>query len=458
MNRSVAEHQQAVARLLVTGSGYLGAGSGARPASEQRFLAGALGRILADDVLAPVDLPPFDNSQMDGYAVHASDLTDGSANRDSDRGSDRGSDGSSDGEVRPGARLSLRVGAPVPAGSAPPELRPGTAVPIMTGAMIPLGTGAVVPIERADPPRFPADGPSSRASVTLPAGTAPGSFIRPAGSDIAAGELALAAGTRLGPAQLGLLAACGIGEVAVRTPFRVLLLSTGDEVTEPGRELLPGRIYDANTTLLEAALTDAGAAVTRHRVLADDPDLLREALEAPAAAQAHLILTTGGISQGAYEVVKQALAGSSVEFLSVAMQPGGPQAIGTVGGVPFLGFPGNPVSALVSFEMFLRPALTALTGAPAPRVQLTARLAAAAESPAAKHQVRRGLYRDGWVELIGGPGSHLLNALAGSNALVHFPPGLQQAAAGEEVTIWLIDAVAPPAAAAPPPTYEELSP
>jgi molybdopterin molybdotransferase len=329
----------------------------------------------------------------------------------------------------------------------------------MTGAMIPLGTGAVVPIEQADPPRFPpaAPGPDGHPTVRLPAGTAPGSFIRAAGSDIAAGDLALAAGTLLGPAQLGLLAACGIGEVAVRAPFRVLLLSTGDEVTDPGQELLPGRIYDANTTLLEAALTDAGAAVTRHRVLSDDPDLLRQALQAPAVSAAHLILTTGGISQGAYEVVKQALSGSSVEFLSVAMQPGGPQAIGTVGGVPFLGFPGNPVSALVSFEMFLRPALTALTGAPAPRVQLPARLTAAVESPAAKHQVRRGLYRNGRVELIGGPGSHLLNALAGSNALVHFPPGLQQAAAGEEVTIWLIDAVAPPGPAAPASTYEEHS-
>ncbi|MHA7263357.1 molybdopterin molybdotransferase MoeA [Arthrobacter sp. TMN-37] len=438
MTRSVTEHQSAVARLL-SGGGYAGRGHDA--GAELLPLTAALGRVLAADVHAPIALPPFDNSQMDGYAVHRSDLADGAA-----------ADG-----AEPGFPLRLRVGAPVPAGTSPPPLPPGTAVPIMTGAMVPQGTGAIVPIERADPPRFlPAEAGSGAPAVHLPAGTPAGSFIRRAGSDIAAGERALPAGTLLGPAQLGLLAACGLAEVAVRTPFRVLLLSTGDEVTEPGLPLADGRIYDANTTLLEAALREAGADVLRHRVVSDDPQRLREALEARPAAEVHLILTSGGISQGAYEVVKQALAGSGVEFPTVALQPGGPQAIGTLGGVPFLGFPGNPVSALVSFEMFLRPALTALTGAPAPRVQLRARLAAPASSPAGKHQVRRGRYRDGQVELVGGPGSHLLSALAGSNALVHFPVGLQEAAAGDEVTLWLIDAVLPPAPSAttdqePPP-------
>ncbi|TDK26968.1 molybdopterin molybdotransferase MoeA [Arthrobacter crusticola] len=441
MTRSVSEHQLAVEQLLGAG-GYARAGRGGG-AAESLPLTAALGRVLAADVHAPVALPPFDNSQMDGYAVHLRDLGDGPA---------------AAGNGEPEGHLRLHVGAPVPAGSSPPPLEPGTAVPIMTGAMVPAGTGAVVPIERADPPRFPAlsTGDGGQPVVQLPAGTPAGTFIRRAGSDIAAGDLALEAGTLLGPAQLGLLAACGLAEVAVRTPFRVLLLSTGDEVTEPGGPLGDGRIYDANTTLLEAALRDAGAEVLRTRVLSDDPEKLREALDTPPAAEIHLILTSGGISQGAYEVVKQALSGSGVEFPGVALQPGGPQAIGTLGGVPFLGFPGNPVSALVSFEMFLRPALTALTGAPAPRVALPARLTAPASSPAAKHQVRRGLYRDGRVELIGGPGSHLLNALAGSNALVHFPVGLSEAAAGDEVTVWLIGPVPPPAPPVPAPTHQEL--
>ncbi|MBG6217458.1 molybdopterin molybdotransferase [Arthrobacter sp. CAN_A6] len=412
MIRSVADHQQAVEALLRESSSYAAA-------SEDLALADARLRVLAADVSAPVSLPPFDNSQMDGYAVHTADLG--------------------------GAPLRLRVAAPVPAGIEPPALEPGTAAPIMTGAMIPQGTGTVVPIERAVPARFhtAAEHAAGRdLLVELPAGTAPGSYIRARGSDIAEGSLALPAGTLLSAPQLGLLAACGVGSVPVRQRFTVLLLSTGDEVAEPGTVLGPGRIYDANTTLLEAALQEAGAAVVRHRVMGDDARLLREALEGLEGEGINLILSTGGISQGAYEVVKQALVDSSVEFHSVAMQPGGPQAIGSIGGVPFLGFPGNPVSALISFEMFLRPALTRLTGAPAPRVALQARLTSPLESPEAKHQVRRGSYSDGTVSLVGGPASHLLHALAGSNALVHVPAGQASAAAGDTVTVWLIDPAA----------------
>lgn len=412
MIRSVAEHQQAVAGLFRWSSSYAGA-------TEELALADARLRVLAADVHAPGSLPPFDNSQMDGYVVHAADLGD--------------------------ARLRLRIAAPIPAGIEPPRLEPGTAAPIMTGAMIPYGAGAVVPIEQAVPARFhsAADyADNAELQVELPADIEPGSFIRARGSDIAEGSLTLSAGTLLHAPQLGLLAACGVATVAVRQRFTVLLLSTGDEVAEPGTLLGPGQIYDANTTLLEAALREAGAAVVRHHVMGDDPGLLRGALEEIESEGINLILSTGGISQGAYEVVKQALADSSVEFHSVAMQPGGPQAIGTIGGVPFLGFPGNPVSALVSFEMFLRPALTQLTGAPSPRTSLQARLDSALESPGAKHQLRRGLYRDGTVSLVGGPASHLLHALARSNALVHVPVGQFSAAAGDTVTVWLIDPAA----------------
>ncbi|WP_081747506.1 gephyrin-like molybdotransferase Glp [Arthrobacter sp. Br18] len=409
MIRSVVEHQQAVTALLQRSSNY-------SDASQDLALADARLRVLAVDIPAPGNLPPFDNSQMDGYAVHAADLG--------------------------GGPLHLRVAAPVPAGIRPPALEPGTAAPIMTGAMIPDGTGAVVPIERATPSQFcPAYDTGTDFWVDLP-DAAPGSFIRARGSDLAEGSLALPAGTLLAAPQLGLLAACGVGSVSVRSRFTVLLLSTGDEVAEPGTELAPGQIYDANTTLLEAALHEAGAVVIRHRAMSDDPDLLREALEGLERESVNLILSTGGISQGAYEVVKQALEDSSVDFLTVAMQPGGPQAIGAIGDVPFLGFPGNPVSALVSFEMFLRPALTRLVGAPAPRIALQARLESALESPAAKHQVRRGLYADGAVSLVGGTGSHLLHALAGSNALVHVPVGQSSAEAGDTVTIWLIDPAA----------------
>ncbi|MHA7246494.1 molybdopterin molybdotransferase MoeA [Arthrobacter tecti] len=418
MTRTVEEHQQAVLGLLRYSSGFAD-----RPA-DTLPLAAARGRVLGEDVHAPVSLPPFDNSQMDGYAVHGADLA-------------RGNGG-----------LHLTVASPVPAGAVPEPLKPGSAAPIMTGAMIPEGAAAVVPIERAEPSQFPTPAQyrgQHELTVELPL-VEEGLFIRGEGSDLEAGSVALPAGTVLGPAQLGLLAACGLSEVRVRPKFLVLLLTTGDEVQEPGGQLAPGRIFDANTTLLQTALEEAGGSVRRHSVLTDDPDELRSALKS-VGGEVNLILSTGGISKGAYEVVKQALEDSSVEFLSVAMQPGGPQAIGTIDGVPFLGFPGNPVSALVSFEMFLRPALAVVAGIPGNRVCLTARLAEDIQSPENKHQVRRGIYIDrsgqgegiGTATVQGGAGSHLLHALASSNALLHFPVGTGALEAGTPVAVWLLD-------------------
>jgi len=369
----------------------------------------ALGRGLAADVAAPLDLPPFANSQMDGFAIRSADVPDGGA--------------------------ELRVVAPVPAGAEPAPLRPGTAAPIMTGAMIPAGADAVVPIEQAVPDSFPA--PGAAATVRLPAAPA-GTFVRDAGSDIAAGEPALAAGTFLGPGQLGLLAALGLTQVPVHAVPAVLLVTTGDEVVEPGSPLERGKIYDANGALLESALRQAGLRVTRTGISADNPEELAALLHRHAP-DVDLMITTGGVSKGAYEVVRQAMEGHDVDFYGVAMQPGGPQGIGTFDGVPVLGFPGNPVSCLVSFEMFLRPALFDLFGSPAPRPAVRARLAHALESPPAKHQVRRGTVQpDGTVRLEGGAGSHLVSALAHSNALIQVPEGIAALAEGAEVEVWML--------------------
>lgn len=376
---------------------------------EQLPLLEALGRGLAADILSPLDLPPFANSQMDGFAIRSADVPDGGR--------------------------ELRVVAPVPAGAAPVELAAGTAAPIMTGAMMPAGADAVVPIEQAVPDSFPV--PGEPATVHLPA-AAVGTFVRDAGSDIRSGELALAAGAFLGPGQLGLLAAMGYTEVPVRPSLRVLLVTTGDEVVEPGNPLGPGKIFDSNGTLLESSMRQAGLQVTRTGVSTDQPDELAALLRRHGPA-VDLIVTTGGVSKGAYEVVRQAMAGHDVEFGAVAMQPGGPQGIGSFDGVPVLGFPGNPVSCLVSFEMFLRPVLTELFGAPAPRPAVRARLAEPLTSPAGKHQVRRGtLAPDGTVTLEGGAGSHLVHALARSNALVHVPEGTAALAAGDEVEVWIL--------------------
>lgn len=406
--RTVEAHRNAVEDLLRTWFRMHA------PAVDVVPLSAAAGRVLAADVQAPRNLPPFTNSQMDGYAVRSADL------------------------AAPDGRVRLALAAHIPAGSAPSALEPGTAAPVMTGAMLPEGADAVVPVEACLPDRFLP--PGTEGTVELPAGVRPGSYVRRAGSDIAAGALALPGGTVLGPLQLGLLAGMGLGRVSVRARAKVLLLTTGDEVREPGEPLGPGQIHDANTTLLRSALEAAGAEVPVSRILADSPEDFRQRLRADLdAVTPDLVLTSGGISKGAYEVVRQALATEAIDFLSVAMQPGGPQGIGTVEGIPFLGFPGNPVSSLVSFEMFLRPALTAVTGGPRPRTEVSARLAAPLESPPGKHQIRRGRYTDGTVEPVGGPGSHLIHALAASNALIPVPVGTTHLPAGAEVTVLLLD-------------------
>ena len=381
-----------------------------------RPLERALGLSLARDLAAPLSLPPFDNSQMDGFAVQSGDFEAGH-----------------EGSVR-----EFAVAKPIPAGAAPVPLGVGQVAPIMTGAMLPAGADAVVPVERAQPPRFPdAAEMSDHARVVLPAAE-PGSYVRRAGSDVAAGDVVLAAGTRLGPAQLGLAAALGLTEVPVRAPLQVAVISTGAELAASGQPLLPGQIYDSNGTLLVAALHEAGIEARATAVRSDDPDALRAVL-ADCAESADLLVTTGGVSKGAFEATKLALADADVEFVHLAMQPGGPQGIGTVAGVPFLGFPGNPVSCWVSWEVLLRPVLAELLGSPAARPRLRLPLAGPLDSPAGKLQVRRArLGDDGGVSLVGGPGSHLLGALAASDALVLVSEDVTALEAGAGVEVWLL--------------------
>lgn len=396
MGTSVEAHRAAIRDLL--------APAAKRPAVS-RPLSDALGLALARNVVAPISLPPFENSQMDGFAVRSSE-----------------------------SGRELAVAAPIPAGAVPSPLEPGYAAPIMTGAMLPEGADAVVPVERAEPPVFPDTGDHAR--VALPA-VEPGTFVRATGSDVGAGAVVLRAGTRLGPAQLGLAAGLGLSELPVRAPLRVAVVSTGAELAEPGSPLRPGQVHDANGTLLTAALREAGLEAEPRAVRSDEPGDLLAALA--DASWADLIITTGGVSKGAFEATKLALAEHDVEFAHLAMQPGGPQGIGKVDGVPFLGFPGNPVSSWVSWEVLLRPVLAALLGAPAARPQLRLPLAEPLDSPHGKLQVRRARLRpDGTVELVGGPGSHLLRALADSNALVLVPEDVTRLSAGDDVEVWLL--------------------
>ncbi|MET4051566.1 molybdopterin molybdotransferase [Frigoribacterium sp. PvP054] len=372
-------------------------------------------RVLAADVVAPIDLPPFANSQMDGYAVSTPGLD----------------------ATGPTA---LRVAERIPAGRAAPDLVPGTAAPIMTGAAVPDGADAIVPIEKVTPDAFP---PASvDAVVEVPAGVASGAFVRAAGSDVGAGSVLFAAGTRLTPARWGVLAASGIDAVEVRSRPRLLLVSTGEELAAPGAPLGPGQIHDANGATLAAALAEVGVDVTVARVTDDAAALL--AVVARHADAVDLVLTSGGVSAGAYEVVRDAFEGVGVTFGSVAMQPGGPQGWGAVRvhdrDLPVVCFPGNPVSSLVSFEAFLRPALQTVTGVGTPRARWTVPMAHAADSPVGKHQLRRGRVDvDGRAHLVGGPSSHLLAAHAEATVLVSIPVGVDRVDEGDEVEVWALD-------------------
>ena len=392
------------------------------------------GRVTAAAVRTPTPLPPFDNSQMDGYAVRAADLA----------------------TATPQHPVTLRVGRTTAAGDRRGQHLPGTASPIMTGAAIPLGADAVVPIERCDPPHF---GALSRAHDPEPSGTVAfadpvetGRFVRPAGEDAAAGAEILPSEVRLTPTRIGVLAAAGISSVSVYRRARVLLCSTGDELvhsemvdsddpTIDTEGLLPfGLIHDANTPMLAAALRDAGAEVTTLRS-GDRADDFRDVL-LRRASEGDLIITSGGISAGAFEVVREALAPLGITFGSVAMQPGGPQGLGVLevsgGHIPVICFPGNPVSALISAETFVLPLLRAAAGLPAHRRREQLRLAHDTDSPAEKHQVRRGkIGADGRVT-VSAPGSHLLSELAAADVLVQLPLGQDHFPADTLVETWRI--------------------
>ncbi len=377
-------------------------------------LAECPGLVLAEDVPAGVSLPPFDNSAMDGYAVRAVDVASATA----------------------ATPVELPVAEDIPAGRTDvPPLLPGTAHRIMTGAPMPPGADAVVKVEDTD-------GGTEKVSIREPA--AVGTHLRRTGEDVTAGTVALHAGTVLGPAQLGLAAAVGLDRLTVHAPLRVLVVSTGSELVTPPQELRHGQIYESNSIMLAAAIRALGCRVEVVRSVVDDVEEFRSAIE-PRLADADLVVTSGGVSAGAYEVVKDSLAGAGVEFVKVAMQPGGPQGNGRWHGVPVVTLPGNPVSVLVSFEVFLRPAiLTALGHRQVDRLRVRARLTESLRSPAGRRQFRRGFYSQhdgevtGEVGPRGGPGSHLLAAFAQANCLIELPEDVVDAAEGSEVDVLLL--------------------
>ena len=375
-------------------------------------LAEADGCVLAEDVTAAVSLPSFDNSSMDGYAVHAADTTHSS-------------------ERKP---LTLEVTAEIAAGDTGAyQLASGTAIKIMTGARMPAGADAVVPVEWTD-------GGGKRVEIYRP--VTAGNAVRYVGGDATEGEMLLTKGMRLRPMQIAVAASAGRKMIKVRPRPRVVVLSTGNELTEPGTPLVPGQIWDSNSYMLAAAAREAGAVTSRRAVVPDDPAGVLPALEA-RLSEADLLVTTGGVSMGGeHDVVKAALRElGTVAFGKVAMQPGMPQGFGTLGEgrVPIFTLPGNPVSAYVSFQLFVRPAIAALQDTGDLRLPVArATLTGPVRSPEGKRSFLRGVLTGGQVAPLSGQGSHQIAALGRANALIVVPEETTRLPEGEAVDVLVL--------------------
>jgi molybdopterin molybdotransferase len=385
----------------------------ARTPAERIPLANALGRVAALAVQADVDLPLWDNSAMDGYAVRASDLATGGT--------------------------SLRLLETVPAGGWPVKtILAGCASAVMTGAPLPEGADAVVMVEDTDG--------SLEGVVEVRSVVAPGTHVRRRGSDVARGQVIIEAGTTLSAGAIGLLGALGAADVAVARRPRVGLLTTGDEVVAPGVPLQPGQIWSANHLTLAALVAQAGGQAVDLGIAPDDEDAVVAAVQSGLQGGCDLVVTTGGVSVGAFDVVKGAFErlGGAVDFWKVKMKPGKPFAFALAGRVPLFGLPGNPVSCMVNFLEFVHPWIRHALGAPQallPTVHATA-LDAYADSPGRETFVRVMLERlpEGYgVRLAGGQGSHALGAMARAHGLARLPAAAAGYAVGDRVEVEVFD-------------------
>ncbi|MGD0557336.1 MAG: gephyrin-like molybdotransferase Glp [Streptosporangiaceae bacterium] len=370
-------------------------------------LAEAEGCVLAEDVAAAVPLPYFDNAAMDGYAVVASDISSAS-------------------ERRP---VTLPVTASIAAGDTGAYgLVEGSAIRITTGAQLPAGADAVVPVEWTDGDDF---------RVSIEQSAASGYAVRRAGEDAAAGEVLLTSGTRLRPMHIAVAASAGRSRLLVHPRPRVVVLATGDELAEPGTPLVPGRIWDSNSYMIAAAAREAGAMAFRHTIR-DDVSGVLPALE-EQLMRADVLVTTGGVSMGGkHDVVKEALRDlGTVTFRKVAMQPGMPQGFGVIGpdSVPIFTLPGNPVSAYVSFQLFVRPALGALQGTDLSLPVIRARLTTGVRSAPGKRSYLRAVLSSSSVTPLVGQGSHQVSSLGKANALVIVPEWVNGYAEGDEADV-----------------------
>jgi molybdopterin molybdotransferase len=379
--------------------------SGVEPLPPQRRpLPEAHGCVAFADVATPIDLPPFPSSAMDGYAVRAADVA-GAA---------------------PDRPVPLTIAGGVTMGRRPRSgVGPGEAMSIPTGGPVPDGADCVMPIEACVV--------EDRRVLVLQS-SPPGKYVRPAGEDLRVGDVLVAAGGRLRAPELGLLASAGIAEVDVRPPARVLVVSTGDELVPPGEAAGYGKLHDANAFTLYGQIREAGGIPHSAGIVPDDPGALREAIAAHLD-RADAIVSSGGVSVGERDPVKAAFGDrGEVDFLEVAIQPGRPQAFGTLEGRPYFGLPGNPVSVFVSFEVFVRPALLKMMGRRDRRPEVEAVLETDVSGPRGKTQFARvRVRRDGrrWLAAsMGGRQSNLLATVVRANGLAVVPPGIETLRAG----------------------------
>ncbi|MCO5186959.1 MAG: molybdopterin molybdotransferase MoeA [Anaerolineae bacterium] len=389
---------------------------------ESVALSEARHRITAEEVVARDSLPPFDNSSMDGYAVRAQDIEWASAEN----------------------MVTLRVVGDIAAGSYPPfTVAQGCAARIMTGAPIPAGADAVVPVENTDEQWRNRERPLPDI-IGINRAVDSGGYIRRVGSDVTAGAVAINSGQVIRPQEIGMMASLGVARIAVVRRPRVGILATGDELVAVEEALTPGKIRNSNSYAQAAQVADAGGIPVMLGNAGDTEASVRDRLQTGLEAGVDLFVSSAGVSVGAYDVVKAVLESEgTVGFWRVRMRPGKPLAFGRYGGIPFLGLPGNPVSAMLSFERFARPAILKMGGHTClerPRVTVTVR--EALQSDGRESYIRAIITRsDSGYEAVttGGQDSHMITSLVKANGLVIIPAEVRQVAAGEQLEAMMID-------------------